>query len=102
MRAALLATSEFRGSTLRALSEVVGSIAEERSATYRAFRARLGPDGDRLPDSFAVVVNAVVEFADPLIAANPAPGIWEPREPRLAALGDADDSCDRPEQVSID
>jgi hypothetical protein len=78
MLSALQATSAFRGSTLLALSSIVGSIADERSAAYRAFRTRLGPDGDRLPDSFAAVVDAVVGFADPLIAATRSPGTWRP------------------------
>jgi hypothetical protein len=78
MLSALQATSVFRGSVLLALTSVVGSIAAERSAAYRAFRTRLGPDGDRLPDSFAAVVDAVVGFADPLIAAARSPGTWRP------------------------
>ncbi|MEU4444789.1 hypothetical protein AB0K14_24310 [Actinosynnema sp. NPDC050801] len=68
MRAALRATTAHRGVELRRLSEVVGRLAEQREKAYRAFKQRLGGDGDRLPPTFAEVVAVVVEFADSLVA----------------------------------
>ncbi|SDM06086.1 hypothetical protein SAMN04488074_11630 [Lentzea albidocapillata subsp. violacea] len=49
---------------------VIGDLAELRQQTYSAFKRRLGPDGAHLPDSFGDVVAAVIEFVDPLAAAD--------------------------------
>jgi hypothetical protein len=48
-------------------------LAEQRDGAYRAFRRWLGGDGDRLPETFAEVVAAVVEFADSLVDGEPSP-----------------------------
>lgn len=76
MRAALLATSAFRGTPLRPLSLDLANIVALRRATYTAYRAALGPDGDELPADFGEVVAVVAEFADPLTAAVPAGTVW--------------------------
>lgn len=68
VRAALRATTAYRGVALRELSEVVGGLGEQRAGTYRAFKQRLGGGGDRLPPTFAEVVAVVVDFADSLVA----------------------------------
>ncbi|WP_277213312.1 nucleotidyl transferase AbiEii/AbiGii toxin family protein [Isoptericola croceus] len=66
-REALEATAGFRGTALRPLSVAIGTLASIRSGTYSTYRRRLGPDGERLPESFAEVVDAVIAFADPLV-----------------------------------
>jgi Nucleotidyl transferase AbiEii toxin, Type IV TA system len=70
VRLALDATTRHRGVDVRPLSAVIGDLAELRQQAYSAFRKRLGPDGDHLPDSFGEVVAAVVEFVDPLVAGD--------------------------------
>jgi len=75
---ALQATSTYRLTPLEPLSTAIGSIGRDRAAAYATFRQRLGPDGDRLPISFADVAAAVSEFADPLLVATVAPGTWDP------------------------
>jgi hypothetical protein len=77
VRAALVATAQFRGTTLRPLSEVIGNLVDLRSATYLAYRRSLGRDGEHLPPRFGDLVAAVVAFADPLVNADPAAGAWD-------------------------
>lgn len=71
-RAALLATCRHRGTDVVELSTAIGDIVELRGRAYAAYRTGLGPDGAGLPEDFAIVVNAVITFADPL-AADAAP-----------------------------
>lgn len=66
VRSALDATTRHRGVDIQPLSAVIGDLVELRQQAYSAFRKRLGPDADHLPDSFGDVVAAVVEFVDPL------------------------------------
>lgn len=83
VRSALEATTRHRGVEIQPLSAVVGDLAELRQQAYSAFKKRLGPDADHLPDSFGDVVAAVVEFVDPLTAGdlretwNPDSRKWE-------------------------
>lgn len=77
VRSALTATTRHRGVEMQRLSAVVGDLVELRQQAYSAFRKRLGPDAEHLPDSFADVVAAVVEFVDPL-AAGDLRADWDP------------------------
>ncbi len=77
VRLALEATTRHRGVDVQPLSAVIGDLAELRQQAYSAFRKRLGPDADHLPDSFGDVVAAVVEFVDPL-AAGDRREAWDP------------------------
>lgn len=79
VRAALLATAQFRGTTLRPLSEAVGNLVELRASTYLAYRRSLGRDGEHLPLGLDEVLAAVIPFADPLMFDDPAAGDWNPR-----------------------
>ncbi|MEU0883012.1 nucleotidyl transferase AbiEii/AbiGii toxin family protein [Lentzea sp. NPDC005914] len=65
-RSALDATTRHRGVDVQPLSAVIGDLGKLRQQAYSAFKKRLGPDADHLPDSFADVVAAVIEFVDPL------------------------------------
>jgi hypothetical protein len=80
MRRAIEATAGFRGTALRPLSEAVGDLAATRAATYEAYR--LGPFGRHLPERFAVVVAAAVEFVDPLMDGGPQDRRWDPTDRR--------------------
>lgn len=75
--AAFQATTRHRGVEVRPLSAVVGGLAELRQQAYSAFRRRLGPDADHLPDRFGDVVTAVIEFVDPL-AGGKVREVWDP------------------------
>lgn len=50
-REALLATAAFRGTDIVALSSAIDDIVTLRGATYRAYRAALGPDARACPSS---------------------------------------------------
>lgn len=78
VRAALLATSRFRGTTLQPLSEAIGNLVGLRATTYLAYRRSLGRDGEHLPPGFDEVLAVVVAFADPLMIDDPAAGDWNP------------------------
>lgn len=74
LREALEATTAHRGVQLRPLSEAVSNLGSVRAATYAAYRRRLGVDAGPLPSEFAVVVAAVIRFADAVLAGTLDPG----------------------------
>lgn len=77
-RDALLATAGFRGTRVVPLSSVVDNLIALRRASYAAYRAGLGPDGQGMPADFADVVAGVIAFADP-VANAPADFVtWDP------------------------
>ncbi|HEX7302431.1 nucleotidyl transferase AbiEii/AbiGii toxin family protein [Lentzea sp.] len=76
-RSALEATARHRAVDLRPLSEAIGDLVALRQRAYAAFKKRLGPDGDHLPDDFGEVVAAVIEFVDPLTGEIPRDA-WDP------------------------
>ncbi|GAB3769215.1 nucleotidyl transferase AbiEii/AbiGii toxin family protein [Microlunatus parietis] len=79
---ALLATAEFRGTSLQPLSEVIDELANLRHQAYVAYRASLGADGEHLPQVFSTLVETVAAFADQLIEARPPTAMWLPQELR--------------------
>lgn len=79
VRAALDATTSHRGVELQPLSAVLGEFVSLREGAYRAFKRRLGVDGVHLPERFADVVAAVVEFVDPL-AGGDLREAWNPSD----------------------
>lgn len=70
VRAALLATTSFRGTPAGPLSAAIDDLVEQRRTAYTAYRASLRFDGAHLPDDLGELVGAVVAFADPLVAEN--------------------------------
>lgn len=76
VRAALLETARFRGTTIRPLSAVVGDFVELRTRAYTAYRTGLGPYGARLPERCAELVDRVVTFADQLAVEEPDASHW--------------------------
>ncbi|HZC51429.1 MAG TPA: hypothetical protein VE441_02890 [Mycobacterium sp.] len=49
-----------------------------RDATYAAYRSGLGPDGHQVPADFQHVVQAVIDFADPLAEDREPSRRWNP------------------------
>jgi hypothetical protein len=78
VRAALLATAQFRGIALQPLSSAVGNLVELRAGTYLAYRRGLGRDGEQLPSGLDEVLATVIAFGDPLMVDDPAAGDWDP------------------------
>lgn len=78
---ALLRTSSHRSVALRHLSEAAGRLGEIRAAAYTAWLRRQGTDAGLYPSSYSEVVQAVVDFADPIIEGSAAGGKWSP-DPR--------------------
>ena len=58
------------------LSEVLQTLPQDRQAPWQALREPLGTDG--LPETFAEVVDGVVEFIDPLFASDIDDERWNP------------------------
>jgi hypothetical protein len=54
----------------------------QNRARRGAYRQELGPFGRHLPERFAVVVAAAVEFVDPLMDGGPQDRRWDPTDRR--------------------
>ncbi|TNC21447.1 nucleotidyl transferase AbiEii/AbiGii toxin family protein [Amycolatopsis alkalitolerans] len=80
LRDALVATGQFRGTSLQPLSTTIDDLAELRHATYAAYRTSLGADGEHLPKAFSTIVDTVVAFADHLIEAQPLAATWHAQD----------------------
>ncbi|WP_233507032.1 nucleotidyl transferase AbiEii/AbiGii toxin family protein [Jiangella anatolica] len=87
MRAALLATTGFRGGPAGPLSAAIDDLVGQRRGAYDAYRRSLRADGAHLPDDFGALVAGVVDFADPLaeehrrLTWSAAERRWEGMEP---------------------
>lgn len=80
LRDALRSVAEHRGHEVRHLGPLLETLGESRQQPWEAFRIRAGLPG--LPEHFADVVDAVVDFIDGLegshgSAWNPATRQWE-------------------------
>lgn len=80
LRNALRSVAEHRGHGARPLGPLLATLRESRQQPWEAFRARAGLPG--LPERFADVVDAVVNFIDGLQGTrgsiwNPAARRWE-------------------------
>lgn len=80
LRDALVATAEFRGTTLIPLEKATAGLGELRDSTYIAYRKGLGEAGASLPGGFSDTVAAVTAFVDPVLAMTDAEGVWNPAE----------------------
>lgn len=80
VRDALVATGEFRGTSLQPLSAAIDDLAELRHATYAAYRTSLAADGEHLPKAFSTIIDTVVAFADHLIKAQPSATTWRAQD----------------------
>lgn len=80
LRSALGSVAEHRGHEVRPLGPLLETLRESRQQPWEAFRTRAGLPA--LPERFADVVDAVVDFIDGLqntrnLAWNPATRQWE-------------------------
>jgi hypothetical protein len=71
VRKAALATTAFRGTVLRPLSQLASELVVLRSSAYTAYRSALGLSGLDLPKSFADLVQVVATFGDRVLADLP-------------------------------
>lgn len=78
-RAAILTVAAHRGADLRPLRDILDGYAELAQARYRRWRDRQRLQ-DRLPDQFDELVEAALQFADPLLdtATVPDTAMWAP------------------------
>ncbi|MGH3898655.1 MAG: nucleotidyl transferase AbiEii/AbiGii toxin family protein [Pseudonocardiaceae bacterium] len=76
LRAALVRTAAYRGSSLRQLSEVVVRLPQLRRASYLAWRRSQTAAALAYPEDFAEVVQHVIMFADPLISGQVGDQHW--------------------------
>lgn len=77
LAAAISATGSHRGSDLRPLREALVSLASARQANWTGFMARSGLAG-QVPPSLATVIDAIADFADPLLAGDLDDHRWDP------------------------
>lgn len=83
---ALRATADHRRVQLQPLAALLGDYAVVRSTGYTAYRRRLGPDAERLPENFTDIVTAVTTFSDPILThRTDHPGHWS-HNPAVGSL----------------
>ncbi|MFC5817037.1 nucleotidyl transferase AbiEii/AbiGii toxin family protein [Nonomuraea harbinensis] len=68
LTAALNATADHRGISLKPLSTSITDLAERRQSSYAAWRRRQGSAASGYPGRFAYAIDLVCAFADPLLA----------------------------------
>lgn len=76
LRDALLATAQFRGTTLIPLAQATEGLGELRDSTYVAYRKGLGEVGAILPERYSDTVAAVAVFVDPVLDGLDAEAAW--------------------------
>lgn len=81
LAAALGATGAHRGSDLRPLRTVLVDMATARQTDWARFLARSGLD-ESAPASFAEAIEAIADFADPVLAGQVVSRAWDPVERR--------------------
>lgn len=77
LSAAVQATGAHRGSDLRPLRTVLVDLATMRQADWSRFLARSGLE-DSAPLSFAEAIEAIADFADPILSGDVTSGRWDP------------------------
>lgn len=75
--AAIEATGSHRGSDLTPLRDVLARLGRDRQASWGRFVARSGL-ADDVPTDFATAIDAVADFADPILAQEVVDGTWDP------------------------
>lgn len=76
LRDALLATAQFRGTTLIPLAQATEGLGELRDSTYVAYRKGLGEVGAILPERYSETIAAVAVFVDPVLDGIDAEAAW--------------------------
>jgi hypothetical protein len=77
LAAAIRATGTHRGSVLRPLRSALVGLARARQADWARFLVRAGLD-DVAPATLADAIEAIAEFADPIIIGDVGRGVWDP------------------------
>lgn len=80
LREAIEAVATHRGAQLSPLAEVLDGYADLGQARWLAWRRR--SNSDRLPESFADVLDGVLAFASPVVSLAEAAGDWDPQAGR--------------------
>lgn len=86
LAAAIASTGAHRGSDLRPIREVLVTLATLRQTDWSRFVARRGL-ADTVPATLAEVIDAVVDFVDPILSGAVADGEWIPRMRRWVPEG---------------
>lgn len=76
LRQAIEAVAHHRNATLRTLAEVLDGFAPLARSRWTQWRRR--SNADHLPEQFAPVLQAVIQFADPVIATKATGRRWDP------------------------
>lgn len=84
--AAVRATGGHRGSDLRPLRSVLVDLASARQANWARLVARSGLETS-VPASLAETIQAIAEFADPVLAGDLTRGVWDPAARRWSGRG---------------
>lgn len=79
LASAIQATGTHRGSDLRPLRSVFVDLATVRQPDWTRYLARSGLD-DAAPATLAEAIEAIAEFADPIIGGDVGGGLWDPAE----------------------
>lgn len=77
LAAAIASTGAHRGSDLRPIREILVVLGTLRQSDWSRFVARSGL-ADAVPASFADVIDAVADFADPILTGEVVDGGWDP------------------------
>jgi len=75
--AAVASTSSHRGSELRPIRQVLVTLGRSRQADWSRYIARGGLT-EAVPASFSDAIDAVADFADPILAGEIVDGSWDP------------------------
>lgn len=84
LRSALETTAEFRTTELHPLSDVLVTLGTARQTAWIAYRERVGEA--LLAEDFRVVLDEVIEFADPIITGDAVGTRWSPTQRRWQPL----------------
>lgn len=76
LRQAIEEVARYRNASLKPLSEVLDGFTALAQNRWSQWRRR--SNSDHLPEQFATVLTVVVEFADPVLTANPDRSVWDP------------------------
>ncbi|MCR9248759.1 MAG: nucleotidyl transferase AbiEii/AbiGii toxin family protein [bacterium] len=81
LRRAIRTVAEYRQVTLQPLRQVLAGFAELAQPKWATWRRRLGLDA-LVPESFADLLEEVIAFADPSLAADTVDAKWNPADAR--------------------
>lgn len=72
---AIQVVATYRNVALAPLADALDGYANLAQSRWSAWRRR--SNSDQLPDAFAEVLNAVIEFADPVLSGQVSVGVWD-------------------------